>query len=147
MKRLLALVFVSASVAGCVSAPSTTPSQTALKADALGLSAAPAPAISGKWWEAFGDKQLDGLVEQAQAGNPSLAATLARMRMAEAELAASRAQTYPQLTLDGQEQREHFSNNYIIPPPYAGTTQWIGTVQTNLSWSIDFSGPAIGDGR
>ncbi len=140
MKRLLALVFVSASVAGCVSAPSTTPSQTALKADALGLSAAPAPAISSKWWEAFGDKQLDGLVEQAQAGNPSLAATLARMRMAEAELAGSRAQTYPQLTLDGQEQREHFSNNYIIPPPYAGTTQWIGTVQANLSWSIDFWG-------
>lgn len=140
MRRFLVVLLASVSVAACVSAPSTVPSQIALKPEALGLSAAPAPAISDTWWEAFGDKQLDDLVAQALAGNPSLQAALARMRMAQSQLSASRAETYPQLTADGQEQRERFSKSYIIPPPYGGTTKWIGTVQANLSWSLDFWG-------
>ncbi len=130
-------------LAGCVAAPPTTPSQTALKPGTLGLSASPAPAIADRWWAAFGDPQLDTLVDRALAGSPTLQVALARMRAAQAELSAERAATYPQLTLDGQEQRERFSRNYVIPPPPfgpGGTTQWIGTVQANLSWSLDFFG-------
>ena len=140
MKRLLIVLLASVSVAACVSAPSTVPSQVEMKADALGLDAAPAPSISGTWWEAFDDKQLNDLVAQALSGNPSLQAALARMRMAQSELSSTRADTYPQLTADGQEQRERFSKNYIIPPPYGGSTKWNGTVQANLSWSLDFWG-------
>ncbi|HEY4125895.1 MAG TPA: efflux transporter outer membrane subunit [Rhizomicrobium sp.] len=140
MKRFLVVLLASVSVAACVSAPSTTPSQVAVKADALGLNAAPAPAISDTWWEAFGDKQLDDLVTQALAGNPSLQVALARMRQAQSELSSTRADTYPQLTADAQEQPQRFSKNYIIPPPYGGTVRWVGTAQANLSWSLDFWG-------
>jgi NodT family efflux transporter outer membrane factor (OMF) lipoprotein len=104
------------------------------------LSAAPAPAIADSWWTAFGDPQLDALVDQALAGSPTLQIALARMREAQAQLSVSRAATWPQLTLDGQEERTHFSSNYIIPPPYAGTMQWYGQVQANLSWSLDLFG-------
>jgi NodT family efflux transporter outer membrane factor (OMF) lipoprotein len=104
------------------------------------LSAAPTPAIADAWWKAFGDPQLDALVDQALKGSPTLQVALARMREAQAQLSVSRAATYPQLTLDGQEQRTHFSSNYIIPPPYAGTMQWYGQVQANLSWSLDLFG-------
>ncbi|HEY8948390.1 MAG TPA: efflux transporter outer membrane subunit [Rhizomicrobium sp.] len=140
MKRLLAALLATALLAGCVDAPSTTPSQTALKPQSLGLSAAPTPAIADAWWTAFGDPQLDALVDQALAGSPTLQIALARMREAQAQLSVSRAATYPQLTLDGQEQRTHFSSNYIIPPPYAGTMRWYGQVQANLSWSLDLFG-------
>ena len=121
MKRLLIVLLASVSVAACVSTPSTTPSQVEIKPDALGLSAVPAPSISDTWWDAFGDKQLDDLVAQALAGNPSLQSALARMRLAQSELSATRADTYPQLTADAQEQPQRFSKNYIIPPPYGGT--------------------------
>lgn len=140
MKRLVALAVTGALLAGCVSAPSTTPSEVALKPDALGLGTAQAPAIADRWWTAFGDPKLDALVDQALKDAPTLAGALARVRAAQSELSASRAATYPQATLDGQEVRERFSGRYIIPPPYGGTTQWVGTVQANLTWSLDLFG-------
>jgi NodT family efflux transporter outer membrane factor (OMF) lipoprotein len=140
MKRLLTVLLLGSALAACVSAPSTTPSQTPLKAETLGLGAAPAPAISDNWWTAFGDPQLDALVAAALKDNPTLAVALARVREAQSQLSATRAATYPQVTLDGNEMRERFSKNYIIPPPYGGTTQWIGTVQANISWSLDLFG-------
>ncbi|HEY7976942.1 MAG TPA: efflux transporter outer membrane subunit [Rhizomicrobium sp.] len=140
MKRLIGLLLATTLLAGCVDAPSTVPSQTALKPQSLGLSAAPSPQIKDAWWKAFGDPQLDALVDQALAGSPTLQVALARMREAQAQLSVSRAATYPQLTLDGQEQRTHFSSNYIIPPPFGGTMRWYGQVQANLSWSLDLFG-------
>ena len=140
MSRLISLLLATTLLAGCVDAPSTVPSQTALKPQSLGLSAAPTPAIGDAWWKAFGDPQLDALVDQALAGSPTLQIALARMREAQAQLSVSRAATYPQITLDGQEQRTHFSSNYIIPPPFGGTMRWYGQVQANLSWSLDLFG-------
>jgi NodT family efflux transporter outer membrane factor (OMF) lipoprotein len=140
MKKLLGILLLGSMLAGCVSTPSTTPSEVALKPAALGLAGAPAPAIAERWWTAFGDPQLDALVDTALSGSPTLAAALARLRAAQSQLAASTAATYPQVSLDGNETRERFSKNYIIPPPYGGTTQWIGTVQANVSWSLDFFG-------
>jgi NodT family efflux transporter outer membrane factor (OMF) lipoprotein len=140
MKRPLAVLLTGALLGGCVDTPSTMPRETALRAETLGLGHAPAPAVADTWWMAFGDPQLDKLVNEALKGSPTLAAAMARVREAQSELSASRAATYPQLTLDGQEARERFSKDYIIPPPYGGTTQWIGTVQANLSWSLDLFG-------
>ena len=139
MRNIIAGLF-SALLAGCVSAPSTVPSQVAIDPSALGLAAAPAPSISQAWWKSFNDPQLDALVEKALTGNPTLAAALARMRLAQSELSENRAETYPQINFDAQEMRERFSGTYIIPPPYAGTTRWIGTIQADLSWNIDFWG-------
>jgi NodT family efflux transporter outer membrane factor (OMF) lipoprotein len=140
MKKLLALLLAGTMLAGCVSAPTTTPSQVALKADALGLAGPAAPAIADSWWTAFGDPQLDKLVDEALKDSPTLAAAMARVRAAQSMLSSTTAATYPQASLDGSEQRERFSKDYIIPPPYGGSTTWVGTVQANLSWSLDFFG-------
>jgi NodT family efflux transporter outer membrane factor (OMF) lipoprotein len=106
----------------------------------LGLSQNPAPPVEAEWWKALGDPQLDRIVDAALAGNPSLDEALARLRASEAGLSAARSQQFPQVSFDANEQREQFSNTYIIPPPYAGTTQWIGTLAGNLSWDIDLWG-------
>jgi NodT family efflux transporter outer membrane factor (OMF) lipoprotein len=140
MKRIAALMLASALAGGCVSTPSTTPSEVALKGETLGLGALPAPVVADTWWTALGDAQLDGLVDQALKGNPSLAAALARVRAAQSELSSARAATYPQVTYDAQETRQRFSKNYIIPPPFGGTWQWFGTEGANLSWNLDFFG-------
>ena len=140
MKTLSVVAFSSLLLAGCVSAPSTIPSQMALKAGNLGLDSSPGPHIDRQWWESLNDPQLDALIDKALADSPTLAGALARLHVAQSELSESRADTYPQLSLDAQETRERFSKDYIIPPPYGGTTQWIGTAQANLSWDIDFWG-------
>jgi NodT family efflux transporter outer membrane factor (OMF) lipoprotein len=134
----LSALALSALLAGCV--PNVAPQQSALKTRTLGLGQWPAPTVAPDWWRSFGDPQLDRLVDAALRDNPSLQAAMARLRGARAAVQSQRSQLFPQVDLNGQEQREHFSKNYIIPPPYGGTDRWIGSVSADLSWSIDFWG-------
>ena len=134
------LLLVPLLVAGCVPAPPTTQSEKPLAANSLGLASDLAPSISEQWWSEFGDPQLDRLVGEALAGSPTLAAALARVRAAQAQVSAARSQLYPQVNLDGNETWQRLSANYIYPPPLGGHGNWIGSVQANLTWSLDFFG-------
>jgi len=140
MKKLLSILLLCASLAACVSAPPTTPQESRIAPNSLGLSAAEAPKIGDAWWKAFGDPALDSLVDRALQGSPTLAAAMARLRGAQSALSAATAATYPQATFDGNVVRERLSKDYIIPPPYGGTTRWVGTLQANLSYSLDLFG-------
>jgi len=140
MKKPLAALFSALMLTACVSAPPTTPQVTEAKAESLGLTGAAAPHVPPQWWKAFQDPQVDRLAEQVMANNPSLAAAMARMRAAQAQLSAARAQDLPQVTLEGSEQRMLFSKNYIIPPPYAGNYSWYGSLTGNIDWNLDFWG-------
>src|SRR5580698_8999959 len=124
----------------CVSAPTTTPQASKLAPDTLGLSGPSAPQFPDEWWKAFHDPQVDRLAALTMGGNPTLQGALIRVRAAQAQLSVARAEDLPQVNLDGQDQRELFSKNYIIPPPYGGTWQWFGQVETGLTWNIDFWG-------
>lgn len=139
MKRILASVSAAALLSACV--PSgIVPQQKEIAGDTIGLGEAPAPAVADQWWKAFGDTRLDGLVAQALANNPSLGEALARLRAAKAGVSEADSALYPQLDFNAQEQRLRFSRTYIIPPPYAGTYRWFGTVESDLSWNLDFWG-------
>jgi NodT family efflux transporter outer membrane factor (OMF) lipoprotein len=127
-------------LSACVAAPPTTPQVGEVKTETLGLTGAPAPRVPADWWKAFGDPQVDRLAGQVMAGNPTLAAALARLRAAQAELAVNQADDLPRVTLDGSEQRMLFSKNYIIPPPYAGNYSWYGSLAANFNWNLDFWG-------
>ncbi len=140
MSPRVAALIASLALAACVPAPSTMPSEMALDAHAVGLVGAPGPDLSQDWWTSFRDPALDALVRQALADNPSLHAALARMRSAQAMAAESETQLWPQITFDGQEERTRFSKDYIIPPPFGGRTDWIGTIGANLTWNIDLWG-------
>ena len=127
-------------LSGCVTAPPTTPQVAQTPVTSLGLGAQAAPHVEQAWWKAFNDPQADRLVAQALEKNPSLQGALARIRAAQAELSSARALTYPQITLDAQEQRELLSNRYGLLPPLGGSWQWVGDAQAHLSWSLDFWG-------
>jgi NodT family efflux transporter outer membrane factor (OMF) lipoprotein len=139
MKKTVALLSTLL-LSACVSSPTTTPRVSQIAPEKLGLSGAAAAQFPDEWWKAFHDPQVDRLAELVLAGNPSLQGALARIRAAEAQLSVARAGDLPQATLDGQDQRERFSKNYIIPPPFGGTYQWFGQIEGNLSWNIDFWG-------
>ena len=135
-----AALLLALGLGGCVSAPSTQPLVTQTSPQSLGLGSTAAPRFPDAWWRAFGDPQIDRLAEEALKANPSLQGALARIRAAQAELSASRALDYPQISLDGQVQRQLLSNRYILPSPYGGSWQWTGDVQARMNWSLDFWG-------
>src|SRR5688572_29858045 len=49
----------------------------------------------GKWWEIFGDAELNALVEKIDAGNFTLAAASARQRQAQAAISIARSGLFP----------------------------------------------------
>jgi NodT family efflux transporter outer membrane factor (OMF) lipoprotein len=138
MRRVIGILLLSAALASCTG--DGTPHVTAIDTQTIGLSQTPAPTVEAQWWKAFGDPQLDRIVDAALRNNPTLDEALARMRSAQAGLSEARSQQFPQVSFDANEQRDHFSGDYIYPPPYAGTERWIGTLAGNLSWDIDLWG-------
>ena len=90
-KSLAAALLLALPLAGCVQAPSTTPSQSEIAPGSLGLAGPPAPRLEPDWWKAFHDPQLDRLVDQMLAKNPTLQSALARIRAAEAEVSSARS--------------------------------------------------------
>src|ERR1700757_4402142 len=74
----------SLALAGCVTvpnlgkAPQTAPVQTYATAQTFEAPAADWP--SDRWWTAYGDAQLDQLIDEALAGSPRLAEAQARGR-------------------------------------------------------------------
>ncbi len=52
----------------------------------------------------------------------------------------ARTADYPQITVDGEEQRTLFSNRYGYVAPYGGSWWWVGDLRSHLTWSLDFWG-------
>jgi NodT family efflux transporter outer membrane factor (OMF) lipoprotein len=139
-KSQVAALLLALPLIGCVEAPATTPSQTEIAPATLGLGDAAAPRTQPDWWKAFHDPQLDRLVDQLLANNPTLQGALARIRAAQAELSATRANDYPTINVDGSETRQLLSNDFLYPRPFGGSWQWVGDVQARFRWSLDFWG-------
>lgn len=128
-------------LAGCISSGYVPPPEHALENPTdLGLSAALAPVADAEWWSVYRDPQLDRLLRAALADNPTLAQSLARVRSAQAETGAVRADSRPSITYDATETRERFSAHDPIPPPYGGTPRWLGAEGFNFNWDLDFWG-------
>jgi len=135
----LAVLSIAALLAGCA-IPASEPRVAAVSDTALGLSPEQAPVIAADWWHGFGDPQLDRLVGDAVDASPSLDAALARVAQAQAVLATRRADDGPDVTLDAQEQYARLSGRYTIPPPFGGSTRFVGSTAANLNWNLDLFG-------
>lgn len=114
-------------------------------AESLGLGAPvgqlnPSEGVDARWWMAFGDAQLNALIEQALEGNPNLQVARARLARAQASADVVSAAEKPQVTGSFDGTRQKFSGNYIYPSPLGGSIQETGTLQLNGSWELDFFG-------
>ena len=138
--RLAVPMLAAASLVACVSPGDGTPRVEQIPTDALGLAGPSYTVAPDGWWTGLGDPQLDRLVSEALAANPSLAVALARMRSAEQQANAAGAGRDPRVEFDLSVLRSKVSANYIYPPPYAGSTFWDGRVGFTLTWNLDFWG-------
>jgi NodT family efflux transporter outer membrane factor (OMF) lipoprotein len=144
--RLCAPLGLVALLAGCA-APDTGPRATLhgageLRAQAtLGkpdLSNAAWP--QGRWWERYGDPQLNVLVAEAIRLSPNLKMAEARVRQAEAITGRAEAAGALQLGLADRTARQRFSEHGTTAPPVAGTWKWVNEATVNGSYEFDFWG-------
>ena len=117
-----------------------------------GVSAAAAQSVQGTtganwpgasqgdaWWHAFGDPQLDRLIEEGLAGSPDVAAAAARFRKAAAMAGQSRAALLPALDVQGAASESRISTNQGYPDQFKAflPTGWNDTGQIAAAFSFD----------
>jgi NodT family efflux transporter outer membrane factor (OMF) lipoprotein len=93
-----------------------------------------------KWWQQFNDAQLNALIDESLAHNPSLDVAAARVRAAQAYTATERSALYPEIDGSGDISYQRFSENGLVPPPLGGSTKSNNTVRINGSYELDFWG-------
>lgn len=133
------------SLAACASLPHSDAPPVAKAAGAYAATQSFAAPVSDwpadAWWKAYGDPQLDQLIDEALAGSPDMAAARARIQHAKAETATAQAGLFP--TLQGQASANESKQSYhlgippqFVPKGYNDT----GDLQLNFSWELDFWG-------
>lgn len=127
-------------LAGCAAVPHVSPQVSTADAANMGLADRTPVVVAPDWWTAMGDPQLDRIMADALANSPTLAEAEARLRAARAQVAGGQAALRPQIGANASEQRQRLSEHYIIPPPYGGSGQWVGTTEADLDWSLDLAG-------
>jgi NodT family efflux transporter outer membrane factor (OMF) lipoprotein len=125
---------------GWQSAPQLTPQKLSAQRALAGTPVEPAAWPSDTWWRAYGDPQLDALVEQSLAGSPSLEIAQARLRTAQGQAIAARAARLPTGSLDATVSRQRFPENGLYPPPYGGNYWNQGQVTLDFSYDLDLWG-------
>src|SRR5499427_4647661 len=101
--------------------------------------------VSGKWpdadwWKQFGDAQLDALVDEALAGNPSMGAARARLDRAAAFAGVAGAPLTPHVSAAADLNRQRYSATGIFPPPIGGSYYTQTQLALQFSYEIDFWG-------
>jgi NodT family efflux transporter outer membrane factor (OMF) lipoprotein len=126
--------------AGCVLPPQEARHYRELTGSALGLSGVAAEPAADDWWESFQDPQLDRLIRLGDKDNPTLAEAQARVARALAQAQTAQAGLRPSANLDASALYQRAPENYLIPPPLAGHSFWMGQAGASLSWDLDFWG-------
>lgn len=135
-----ALSVLLLALAGCVTAPTESHNTEPVNRAHLGLGGKVGAIADSAWWKAYGDPQLDALMQQALDGNPTLTEALARVRIARQLTLVAKSYLYPSIDVNASETRGRFTDEGLVPPPYAGHVNWNGSLALSLSWDLDFWG-------
>ncbi|WP_371867269.1 efflux transporter outer membrane subunit [Duganella lactea] len=145
MKQLSFTLFLCL-LAGCANMSNIQPQASQIQLANLNPGQAIAAASANiawpdeRWWEALHDEQLNQLVAAALSDNPSLRATLARVRQAEALAGVAKAATQPRVDAAASADRELYSAHSTIPAPLAGNYAWKNTATLSGSYDLDLWG-------
>jgi NodT family efflux transporter outer membrane factor (OMF) lipoprotein len=94
-----------------------------------------------RWWQAYGDQQLDALIDEALRDSPDMAAASARLHRAEAYGQIAGAALLPQVSGNASATDQKLSYNYLTPRAMTpeGWNDY-GRVTLDFNWEIDFWG-------
>ncbi len=118
----LSLALATSVLAGCVSVPRLGAEPTAaLPSSYESTKSLEAPAADwpvDRWWAAYGDAQLDALIDEALKGSPSLAQARARVHSAEALARQAKGALYPSLAANASIAQSRTSLNNGFPEEF-----------------------------
>lgn len=144
-RLMIPLAAGAVALAGCAAVPKLDPApQPATAAQYVATESLKAPAAdwpAERWWAAYGDPQLDALMDEALAGSPTLAEAAARLRSAQARAEQARGATLPSLSANAQaaEAKQSYNNGIpaqFVPKGYNDT----GRASLDLSYDLDLWG-------
>ena len=147
--RLINLALVATlatSLASCATVPNLGAKPELRDAATLSATATLAPTANhnwpaAAWWTAFGDPQLNGLIDEALKASPDVAAAVARTKAADALVQQSGAALLPRLTADGMVGGVQQSKNLGIPPAFVPPgIQDTGRLTATASFDLDLWG-------
>src|SRR6185369_52108 len=114
------------------------------KAPAPWRDAAPQDTLpKGKWWEVFGDDELNRYEEQALTANQTLQSVVARLSEARASARVTRSGLYPELDVNPSAQRYRVSGNRAslgTVAPTSPITQSVFAIPFTLNYEVDLFG-------
>ncbi len=113
MKKPVLLVSMLA-LAACTVGPNYVKPDLAVPAGYAGPQGAPPPGQAidpARWWEAFGDPVLTGLIDRAVKDSPTMASAASRVRQARLGEIQARAQYKPTVNADANATDVKFSKN------------------------------------
>ena len=144
-RTLPVLLLAATMLSACATLPPPAPARVAKAPASYAASQALAGPTSDwpadAWRTAYGDTQLDGLMTEALAGSPTLAAAEARVRKAEALAATAHARQLP--TVSGAASVEEMKQSYNLGIPAQFVPQGYnayGLLTLNFNWELDFWG-------
>jgi NodT family efflux transporter outer membrane factor (OMF) lipoprotein len=97
-------------------------------------------AMNGKWWEMFGDQQLNALVEQIDISNQNLAQSEANFRKAMALVQGARADYSPTLSVDASRTRSRSATSSSSGNSSSSSVRDNYSFSLNADWEIDVWG-------
>ncbi|HEY3129601.1 MAG TPA: efflux transporter outer membrane subunit [Acidobacteriota bacterium] len=97
-------------------------------------------ALRGKWWEIFGDQQLNALEEQVNVSNQNVAVAEAQFRGARAAIRVARAGLFPTITGGASVNRSHPSSNRAVRQGVVLATTTDYNLPIDLSYEADVWG-------
>jgi NodT family efflux transporter outer membrane factor (OMF) lipoprotein len=138
--RKLGILALAFALAGCVLPPKEAARTREMTADSVGLKGSAVAAAAEEWWASFSDPQLDRLMRSGLKDSPSLAEAQARLGEALSEVQVAQSRLLPQANFDASALYQHAPANYLVPPPLAGHSFWMGQAGASLGWDLDFWG-------
>jgi len=97
-------------------------------------------AIRGKWWEIYGDPQLNALEDKIAVSNQTLKAAAEQYLSAREQVRVSRASYYPTLSVTPQSARDRVSQNRPLYVPGTQTAYTDTVIAGQASWEPDLWG-------
>jgi len=98
-----------------------------------------ASSLSAKWWESFGDPQLNALEEQVAAGNQDLKVAEARFRQARAMIRINRSAQFPTISTGPSiASLRESANHPYFPLPASATGDFV--LPFDFSYEVDLWG-------
>lgn len=97
--------------------------------------------LRGKWWEVYGDPELNSLEEQVNANNQTIKQSFENYMSARALVREARAQYWPTITTSPSWQRSKSSGNLTnSSSANTGRTSTVWSFPFDVSWTPDFFG-------